>query len=111
MVTTQTKKLAAAREKLTPLERTIATELPQELSRLPEQFGFSDVNCSFPKAVRSAAYGGDRKIAGRPKTAGAVPKTRKRAVITTTGFTDDGHPTILAATRGLTHQGWITTQR
>lgn len=100
MVTTQFKEIEAAREKLARPERTIATELPQELSRLPEQHGFSDVN-SFLKAVKSAAHGGGRGKAGRPKKAAAVPKTRKRAVITTAGFTDDGHPTILSATRGL----------
>ena len=80
MVTTQIKELAAAREKLAELERAVATELPQELSGLHEQYGFSDVN-SFLKAVKSAARGGGRKKAGRPKKA-VVPKTRKRAVIT-----------------------------
>jgi len=81
MVTTQIKELAAAREKLAGLERSIATELPQELSRLPEQYGFPDVK-SFLKAVKSATSGGGRKKAGRPKKAAAAPKTRKRAVIT-----------------------------
>jgi len=99
MVSTQIKELAAAREQLAQLERTVATELPQELSRLPEQFGFSDVN-SFLQPVQSAAHGGGRKKAGRPKKAAAVPKTRKRAAITTTSFTDDGHPTILAPLAG-----------
>ena len=80
MVTTQIKELAAAREKLAELERAVATELPQELSRLPEQYGFPDVN-SFLKAVESAARGG-RKKAGRPNRAASAPKTRKRAVIT-----------------------------
>ena len=81
MVTTQIKELAAAREKLAELERAVATELPQELAGLHEQYGFSDVN-SFLKAVKSAARGSGRKKAGRPKKAAAVPKTRKRAVIT-----------------------------
>jgi len=102
MVTAQIKEHAAAREKLARLERTVATELPQELSKLPEHYGFSDVN-SFVKGVKSAAHGGGRKKAGGPKTAAAVPKTRQHAVIAITGFTDDGHPTILAATRGLIH--------
>lgn len=92
MVTTRFKELAAAREKLAQPERTIATELPQELSRLPESYGFSDVH-SFLNGGKSAAHGGGRKKTGRPKT-------RQRAVSTTTGLTDDGHPTILAATRG-----------
>ena len=80
MVTTQIKELAAARAKLAQLELEVATELPQELSGLPEQYGFSDVN-SFLKAVKSAARGGGRKKVGRPKKV-VVPKTRKRAVIT-----------------------------
>lgn len=102
MVTTRIKELAAAREKLAQPERTIATELPQELSRLSEPYGFSPLN-SCLKGVKSAALGGDRKKGGRPKKAAAVPKTRTRAVITTTGFTDDGHPTILATPRGSIH--------
>ena len=99
MVTAQINELAAAREKFSQPERTVATELPQELSRLPKPSGFSAVNF-FRKAVESAAHGGGRKKAGRPKKAAAVPQTRQRAIITTTGFTDDRHPTILAATRG-----------
>ena len=102
MVTPQIKERAAAREKLAEPERTVATELPQELSRLPEPDGFSDVN-PFLKGGRSAAHGGGRKKAGRAKKAAAVPETRQHAVITTTGFMDDGHPTILAAARGLIH--------
>jgi hypothetical protein len=86
MATTPAKELAAARGKLAHLERTIATELPQELSRLPGPGGFSDLS-SLPKTVKSAARGGGRKKAGC-------------AVITTPGFTDDDHPTILADPRG-----------
>ncbi len=97
---TPIKKLASARKKLAQPERTVATELPQELSRLPERSGFSDVN-PFLKAVKSAAHGGGRNKAGRPKKAAAVPKTRKRAIISATSFTEDGHPTILSATHGL----------
>ena len=103
MVTTRIKEPAATREKRAQLERTIATELPQELSKLPEQYGFSAVNSSFRLAVRSAVHGGLRKKAGRPKKAAAVPRSRQRAVTSTTGFTEDDHPTILAATRGLIH--------
>jgi hypothetical protein len=100
MVTSQIKKLAAAREKFAQPERTAATELPQELSRLPEQYGFYEVN-TFLNGVGSAAHGGGRNKAGRPKKAAAVPKGGKRPVITTIGFTDDCHPTILADARGL----------
>lgn len=99
MVTTPTKGLAAAREKLAPPERTIATELPQELCRISEHCGFSAAN-SYLKGVKSAAHGGDPEKTGRPKKAATDPKTRQRAVLTATAFTDDGHPTILAAPRG-----------
>lgn len=102
MVTNRINGLASASEKLAQLERTIATELPQELSRLPEQYGFSDVN-PLRKEVRSAAQGGTRRIAGCPKKAAAVPRTRRRALLTPTSFTDDSHPTILAAARSLIH--------
>lgn len=99
MITTPIKEPAAAREQPARPERTVANELPQELSRLSEPCGFSDVNTRL-KGGRSATPGGGRKKAGCPKQAAASPKTRQRTVITTTGFTDDGHPTILAATRG-----------
>lgn len=99
MVTTRIKKHAAARKKLARLEPTIATELPQELSKLPEQYGFAGVK-PFLKPAKSAAHGGGRGKDGHQKKAAAVPKTRQRAVIPPTGFTDDDHPTILAATRG-----------
>lgn len=99
MITTPIKEPAAAREQPARPERTVANELPQELSKLPEQYGFSRAN-SFLKEGKSAAQGDGRKNTGRPKKAAAVPKIRQRAAITTTGFTDDGHPTILAATRG-----------
>lgn len=97
MATTPIKELAAACGKPAQPERTVANELPQELSRLPAPYGFSDVNSAI-KEGKSAAHGGDRERAGHPRKAAVVPKTRKRAVITPAGFTDDGHPTILAAT-------------
>ena len=81
MISSQIKELAAAREKLAELERTVETGLRQELSELHERYGFSDVK-SFLKAVTSAAGSGGRRKAGRPKKAAATPKTRKRAVIT-----------------------------
>lgn len=94
MVTTPLKGDAAAREKPAQ-QRTIATELPDELSRLPADFGFAGVN-PFPKAAKSAANGSGPKSPRRHKAA-AGPKTRPRAVVATTVFADDGHPTILAA--------------
>jgi hypothetical protein len=99
MVTTRIKEHAPARKKLARLEPTIATELPQELSKLPEQYGFAGVN-PFLKPVKSEPHGGNRGKDGHQKKAAAVPKTRQRAVIPSTGYTDDGHPTILAAIRG-----------
>jgi len=99
MIITPIKEHAAARAKLAQPERTVANELPQELSRLPEHTGFSDAD-PFLQGGKSAAHGGVRKMAGRPKKAAAVPQTRQRAVIASTSFTDDGHPTILAAARG-----------
>jgi hypothetical protein len=98
-----TKALTAARENPAQFERTIATELPQELSKLPEAGGFFDVS-SCSRAVKSAAQGGGHKKASRSKKAAVVPKTRKRAVIISNGFVDDGHPTILADPRGWTHR-------
>jgi hypothetical protein len=99
MGTTPIKDHTAAREKSAQRGRTVANELPQELSRLPGQYGFSDEN-SCLQGVKSAAHGGGRGIAGRPRKGAAIPKARQRAIITTTGFTDDGHPTIMAGTRG-----------
>ena len=99
MVTYPIKELAAAHEKFAQPERTVANELPQELSRLPAHYGFNDEN-SYLNGFKSAANGSGRKKNGRPMKAATVPKIRKRAAITIIGFTDDCHPTILAATRG-----------
>jgi len=93
------KVVAAAPEGRAQPERTVANELPQELSKLPEHDGFSDMPSSL-KGGKPAAQGGRRGNAGRRKKAAAVPKSRKRTAPTTTGFTDDGHPTILADTHG-----------
>ena len=80
MVTTKLKQLEAVRAKLAHLEKTVETELRQELATLHEQYGFTDLK-SFFKAVRAATGSGIRK-AGRPKKTAASPKTRKRAKIT-----------------------------
>jgi hypothetical protein len=84
MITSKLKQLDAVRAKLAHLEKTVETELRQELAVLHKQYGFSDLK-SFFKAVRAAAGGGiqgARKKPGRPKKAAAAPKTRKRAKIT-----------------------------
>ena len=84
MVTTKIKQLDAVRAKLAHLEKTVETELRQELSVLHKQYGFPDLEPFF-KAVRAAVVGGIHgasKELGRPKKAAAAPKTRKRAKIT-----------------------------
>ena len=84
MITSKLKQLDAVRAKLAHIEKTVETELRQELAVLHKQYGFSDLK-SFFKAVRAAAGGGiqgARKKPGRPKKAAAAPKTRKRAKIT-----------------------------
>jgi hypothetical protein len=84
MITSKLKKLDAVRAQLAHLEKTVETELRQELAVLHKQYGFSDLK-SFFKAVRAAAGGGierARQKPGRPKKAVATPKTRKRAKIT-----------------------------
>ena len=80
MITSKLKQLDAVRAKLAHLEKTVETELRQELATLHEQYGFSDVKAFF-KAVRASAGGGIRK-AGRPKKTAVAPKIRKRAKIT-----------------------------
>ena len=86
MVIRKLKQRAALREKLAQLELAIETELPQELSALPEQYGFANIK-DFIAAVQATASKGAKRgrKAGRPKRrAAAVAKSRarKRAVIT-----------------------------
>lgn len=84
MVTSKLKQLDAVRAKLAHLEKTVETELRQELAVLHKQYGFSDLKTFF-KAVRAAAGGGIQGASrkpGRPMKAAATPKTRKRAKIT-----------------------------
>ena len=84
MITSKLKRLDAVRAQLAHLEKTVETELRQELTVLHKQYGFPDLK-SFFKAVRAAAGGGiegaSRKPK-RPKKAAATPKTRTRAKIT-----------------------------
>ena len=84
MVTSKIKQLDAVRAKLADLEKTVETELRQELAVLHKQYGFPDLEPFF-KAVRAAVGGGieraSRKV-GRPKKTVAAPKTRTRAKIT-----------------------------
>jgi hypothetical protein len=73
------------------LERTVANELPEELSQISASFG-----CP---GLRDSPAGGGRRKARHPKRAA---KTRKasRHMIGTTGFIDDGHPTLMASVSG-----------
>jgi DNA-binding NarL/FixJ family response regulator len=101
MVTDKLKELEAARVKLAALERSIASELSQELAGLPAKYGFESTR-DFVSAVSSAAGGGGGgggrgRRRGRPPGSGsasaasaakAAPakkggrKRRTRAVIT-----------------------------
>lgn len=99
MITPPIKERAATDTKRGHSERTVANELPDELSRLPrwdESFG---VNSSL-KRRQPPAHDIRGVKGGHPKNVTAVPKSRPRAGVLTTGFADDGHPTILAATCG-----------
>ena len=86
MIADKLKELEAARSKLQALERSIATELNQELAALPARYGFSDT-ASFIAAVQAATGGAGRGKRGRRKAAitpgtSAPRKRRKRAKIT-----------------------------
>ena len=95
MLSDKLKELQAARAKLAELERSIATELNQELAGLPAKYGFGSP-AEFVSAVQKAAGGGPAnghrrgRKAATTKTvapaakaaAGAGRKRRKRAKIT-----------------------------
>ena len=66
MVTDKLKELEAARVKLAALERSIATELNQELAALPGRYGFASTS-EFVSAVNAAAGGGGGGGRGRPR--------------------------------------------
>ena len=109
MGTTPTKALTAARKRLARLERTIETELPHELSKLAATGGFLDLN-SDAETVGLEGPNRDRNKARHSKPA-AVTKIPHEAGDATHGFTDDGHPTILADPRGWIQHRAITTRR
>ncbi len=79
MITQKIQALAAAKAKAASLEKAIAAQLHKELSALPGQYGFDDVN-AFVKAVKAAAGGKHGKKAKAAPKAGK--KRRARAVIT-----------------------------
>jgi hypothetical protein len=84
MITSKLKRLDTVRAQLAHLEKTVESELRQELAVLHKQYGFSDLK-SFFKAVRAAAGGGIKGASQRParaKKTAATPKARTRAKIT-----------------------------
>ena len=74
MVTDKLKELEAARTKLAALERSIATELNQELAALPGRYGFA-TTIEFVSAVNAAAGvgGGAGGTGGRGRRRGRPP--------------------------------------
>lgn len=84
MITKKIQELEATKAKVAGLEKAIAAQLNKELSALPGQYGFDDVN-AFIKALKAAA-GGKRgrkaKVKAKAKAAGGGKKRRSRAVIT-----------------------------
>ncbi|ATC65679.1 hypothetical protein CMV30_17955 [Nibricoccus aquaticus] len=89
MSATVLKRLATAAEESACLERTIANELPEELSQISGSFG-----CP---GLRDSPAGGGRRKAGRPKQAA---KKRWRLMSAIADFLDDGHPTLMASVCG-----------
>src|SRR3954467_9114031 len=83
MITKQIQELAATRAKVAGLEKAIAAQLNKELSALPGQYGFDDVN-AFITAVKAASGGkrGPGRKAKAKAAGGAGKKRRTRAVIT-----------------------------
>lgn len=79
MITDKLKELEATKAKMASLEKSIASQLQDELSSLPAQYGFDTVQ-AFIKAVKAAAGGRRKKGKSAGKTSGA--KTRTRATIT-----------------------------
>jgi hypothetical protein len=80
MVTEKIKALALTRAKVAELEKSIATELNQELAGLPGKYGFDSLPAFFA-AVRLASRGKSRGGKAARSTA-STGKRRKRAVIT-----------------------------
>ncbi|HWA85273.1 MAG TPA: helix-turn-helix domain-containing protein [Opitutus sp.] len=82
MITDKIKTLAITKAKVAELEKSIETELNQELASLPEKYGFDSVQ-AFVAAVQSVSRGRGRGRGRAPaKAAAAGGKRRRRAVIT-----------------------------
>lgn len=76
MVTNKIKELVSAKARVGQLEKQVAAELPMELAKLPEKYGFEDI-ASFIRALQDSAG----KKRERPAKAKKVAARRKRAKI------------------------------
>lgn len=81
MITDKIKELEATKAKIVSLEKSIATQLQDELSALPAQYGFETVQ-AFIKAVKAAAGGRRKKSKGKAAAKVGGEKKRTRATIT-----------------------------
>lgn len=79
LLTDKVKELAASRAKIAELEKSIATDLSQELSSLPGKYGFDSV-AAFIKAVKAASTG--QPSARRGNGSAKLGRKRTRAKIT-----------------------------
>ena len=90
MVINKIKALAISKARVAELEKSIATQLNQELAALPAQYGFESVP-AFVNAVKTATGGKIKVARGKnkakakakaPAKAAGGRKRRKRAIIT-----------------------------
>ncbi|MBC7366892.1 MAG: helix-turn-helix domain-containing protein [Undibacterium sp.] len=86
MITDKIKELEATKAKIASLEKSIATQLQDELSQLPAQYGFATVQ-AFIKAVKAAAGGRRKKGKGKGKAAAKAGGAQKRTRATITDET------------------------
>jgi hypothetical protein len=81
MITEKLKELEATKAKIASLEKSIASELHDELRALPAQYGFTTVE-AFIKAVKVAAGGGRKNGKGKVAAKVSAGGRRSRAKIT-----------------------------
>ncbi len=84
MITDKLKELEATKAKMASLEKLIASQLQDELSALPAQYGFDTVQ-AFIKAVKAAA--GGRRKNGKAKMSVKTGAGGRRARATITDAT------------------------
>jgi hypothetical protein len=75
------KELEAAKAKVAELQQSLDKELTEKLTRLPAEFGFSDLD-SFIKALKSTAGPRPRKPRAKSAKKPKAGKSGKRARIT-----------------------------